>query len=114
VREVGNPSSAVGMRSALHSIIALGNEAGMGTNSSIGNTICILLAKEGCVKALLKHCNAGHQKCQDVRILALRCLSAICCVAECIREFELVIMQSSWLNHRQKVQNLEEEYFRIF
>jgi hypothetical protein len=77
------------MRSALHSIIALGNEAGMGTNSSIGNTICILLAKEGCVKALLKHCNAGHQKCQDVRILALRCLSAICCVAECIREFEL-------------------------
>ena len=82
----------MGVRSALHSVIALGNEAGMGSNSSqLGNTTCNLLAKEGCVAALIKQCNASQQKCQDVRVLALRGLSSICCVAECIREFEKVI-----------------------
>ena len=65
----------------------------MGSNSGsqLGNTTCNLLAKEGCVAALIKQCNASQQKCQDVRVLALRGLSSICCVAECIREFEKVI-----------------------
>ena len=92
VREIDHPSTSVGVRSALHSVIALGNEAGMGngSGSKLGNATCSLLAKEGCVKALLKQCNFNHQKCQDVRILALRGLSAICCVAECIRELEKV------------------------
>ena len=92
VREIELPSNPIAVRSALHSVIALGNEAGMGVNSSnIGNAICVLLAKEGCVKALLKQCNPSVQSCQDVRILALRGLSAICCVAECIRELEKVL-----------------------
>ena len=91
VKEIDNPNSPVGIRSAMHNVIALGNEAGMGNGSSkAGNATCVLLAKEGCVKALLKQCNPPVQKCQDVRILALRGLSAICCVAECIREFEKV------------------------
>ena len=93
VREIDSPNNSIGIRSALHSVISLGNEAGMGGGSgkiSAGNATCSLLAKEGCVKALLKQCNITHQKCQDVRILALRGLSAICCVADCIREFEKV------------------------
>jgi len=92
VREIDHPTSSVGVRSALHSVIALGNEAGMGSNSGsqLGNTTCNLLAKEGCVAALIKQCNASQQKCQDVRVLALRGLSSICCVAVCIREFEKV------------------------
>jgi len=88
VREIDHPTSSVGVRSALHSVIALGNEAGMGNSSQLGNATCNLLAKEGCVAALIKQCNAVQQKCQDVRVLALRGLSSICCVAECIREFE--------------------------
>ena len=60
-------------------------------NSKAGNATCVLLAKEGCVKALLRQCAPSVQRSQDVRILALRGLSAICCVAECIREFEKVI-----------------------
>ena len=63
----------------------------MGNSSQLGNATCNLLAKEGCVAALIKQCNAVQQKCQDVRVLALRGLSSICCVAECIREFEKVI-----------------------
>ena len=92
VREIDHPSSSVGVRSALHSVIALGNEAGMGNGGGckMGNVTCSLLAKQGCVKALLKQCNPSQQKYQDVRILSLRGLSAICCVAECIREFEKV------------------------
>ena len=91
MREIDHPTSSVGVRSALHSVIALGNEAGMGNSSKLGNATCNLLAKEGCVAALIKQCNASQQKCQDVRVLALRGLSSICCVAECIREFEKVI-----------------------
>ena len=69
----------------------VGNEASMGNFSQLVNATCNLLAKEGCVAALIKQCNAVQQKCQDVRVLALRGLSSICCVAECIREFEKVI-----------------------
>ena len=81
----------MGIRSALNNVIALGNEAGMGSGSSkAGNQTCVLLAKEGCVKALLRQSHPANQKHQDVRIMALRGLSAICCVAECIRELEKV------------------------
>jgi len=70
-------------------VIALGNEAGMGNSSSqAGNATCVLLAKEGCVKALLKQCHHSLQRTSEIRVLALRGLSAICCVAQCIREFE--------------------------
>ena len=75
----------------MNSKFIIGNEAGMGNSSQLGNATCNLLAKEGCVAALIKQCNAVQQKCQDVRVLALRGLSSICCVAECIREFEKVI-----------------------
>ena len=69
VKEIDNPNSPVGIRSAMHNVIALGNEAGMGNGSSkAGNATCVLLAKEGCVKALLKQCNPPVQKCQDVRM----------------------------------------------
>ena len=72
-------------------MIALGNEAGMGNSSSqAGNATCVLLAKEGCVKALLKQCHHSLQRTSEIRVLALRGLSAICCVAQCIREFEKV------------------------
>ena len=65
----------------------------MGNSSSqAGNATCVLLAKEGCVKALLKQCHTSVQKSSDIRVLALRGLSAICCVAQCIREFEKVIL----------------------
>ena len=91
VREIDQPSSEVGIRSALHSVIALGNEAGMGNSSSqAGNATCVLMAKEGCVKALLKQAHHSLQRTSEIRVLALRGLSAICCVAQCIREFEKV------------------------
>ena len=93
VKEIDGPNSPVGIRSAMHSVIALGNEAGMGSSGSskAGNAICGLLAKEGCVRALLRQCLPNVQRNQDIRILALRGLSAICCVADCIRELEKVI-----------------------
>ena len=95
VKEIDGPNSPVGIRSAMHSVIALGNEAGMGSSGSskAGNAICGLLAKEGCVRALLRQCLPNVQRNQDIRILALRGLSAICCVADCIREFEKVNFQ---------------------
>lgn len=87
IREIDHPSSPIALRSALHTVIALGNEAGMNGSNS-GNIVCAHLSREGCVRALLKQSNQSNQRDQDVRILALRGLSAICCVAECIREFE--------------------------
>ena len=98
VKEIDGPNSPVGIRSAMHSVIALGNEAGMGSSGSskAGNAICGLLAKEGCVRALLRQCLPNVQRNQDIRILALRGLSAICCVADCIRELEKVIFFSEF------------------
>ena len=87
-REIEQPNSEIGLRSALYGVIAIGNEAGVTPGASNGT--CVLLANEGCVRALLKQSSHSHQKILDVRILALRGLSAICCVAECIREFEKV------------------------
>ena len=81
------PSSEVAIRSALHTVIHLGNEG--------PNSVCSLLAREGGVRALLKHCrlcNNYRQSLhnQDLRVLSLRGLSAICCMADCIRELEKV------------------------
>ena len=70
----------------------------MGNSSSqAGNATCVLLAKEGCVKALLKQCHHSLQRTSEIRVLALRGLSAICCVAQCIREFEKVKINFQFL-----------------
>ena len=87
IRELTQPSSEVAIRSALHTVIHLGNEG--------PNSVCSLLAREGGVRALLKHCrlcNNYRQSLhnQDLRVLSLRGLSAICCMADCIRELEKV------------------------
>ena len=83
----------------------------MGNSSQLGNATCNLLAKEGCVAALIKQCNAVQQKCQDVRVLALRGLSSICCVAECIREFEKVIFIQTL---KRAVHKVRQHIFRNF
>ena len=59
--------------------------------------------REGGIRVLLSYCNgnrgsnllnrhpaAFQTSPPDIRILALRGLGAICCVAECIRQFESV------------------------
>lgn len=97
IREISHPSSEVGIRSALHTVIHLGNEG--------PNSVCSLIAQEGGVRALLKHCNIPDNfrqslQHQHIRILSLRGLSAICCMASCIRELENVKMKKllSFLN----------------
>jgi hypothetical protein len=87
VREIAQPTSDVGIRSALHTVIHLGNEG--------PNSVCALLAREGGVRALLKNCRLPNNirqnlQTQDLRVLSLRGLSAICCMADCIRELECV------------------------
>ena len=58
--------------------------------------MCNVFAVEGGVRTLLRLCDLGApsvpQKAAaaDVRVLWLRSLGAICCVAECIRQFESV------------------------
>ena len=94
VAELESPrQGCVSLRTALHTLILLGNE---------GSThLCALLAREGAVRASLRHCVladevAGQaqmqqqQQAAEIRVLALRALSSVCCVAECIREFEKV------------------------
>eukprot|EP00095_Tigriopus_kingsejongensis_P011759 snap_masked-scaffold241_size241811-processed-gene-1.3 protein:Tk11759 transcript:snap_masked-scaffold241_size241811-processed-gene-1.3-mRNA-1 annotation:"conserved hypothetical protein" len=98
LRELDTPSSEISLRSALNTIILLGNEG--------SNHLCSLLSREGGVRCLLRHCQLiyspvfangnlntsqmgpGNLPADEIRILALRGLSSICCVAECIREFE--------------------------
>ena len=67
------------------------------------------ICREGGIRLLLSFCNgsrAGHNLNSpsstvtrlpppEIRILALRGLGAICCVAECIRQFESVIEYQS-------------------
>ena len=69
------------------------------------NKIRSSICREGGIRLLLSFCNgsrAGHNPNSpsstvtrlpppEIRILALRGLGAICCVAECIRQFESVI-----------------------
>ena len=59
--------------------------------------MCNVFAVEGGVRTLLRLCDLSAtsvpQKsaaAADVRVLSLRSLGAICCVAECIRQFESV------------------------
>lgn len=114
----------------------------MGSGSSkAGNQTCVLLAKEGCVKALLRQSHPANQKHQDVRIMALRGLSAICCVAECIRELEkadglkvidhllcsrgsliedrieaagvLAQITSPWISDNHKIQHLDQYVYNM-
>ena len=92
--ELDAPSSLLALRSCIHTMVLLGNEG--------SNHLCSLLAREGAVRGLLRHCDNGNQEragnsnCSfsadraEVRVLALRGLSSICCVADCIREFEHV------------------------
>ena len=94
VTELETPTSVLALRSCIHTIVLLGNEG--------SNHLCSLLAREGAVRGLLRHCDNGNQEragnsnCSfsadraEVRVLALRGLSSICCVADCIREFEHV------------------------
>ena len=76
---------------ALHALILLGNEGSA--------SLCSLLAREGAVRAALGLCLAEEEQepqsqgRREIRILALRALSSVCCVAECIRELEKVIMR---------------------
>ena len=93
-------------------MIALGNEAGMGNSSSqAGNATCVLLAKEGCVKALLKQAHHSLQRTSEIRVLALRGLSAICCVAQCIGEFEKVSVE---INFLILITKINEDSVRFF
>ena len=88
--ELDAPSSLLALRSCIHTMVLLGNEG--------SNHLCSLLAREGAVRGLLRHCDnqlrAGNSNYSsdraEVRVLALRGLSSICCVADCIREFEHV------------------------
>jgi hypothetical protein len=89
ITELDTPSSLLALRSSMNTIILLGNEG--------SNHLCSLLAREGGVRGMLRHCsNAANSAGADtpekseVRVLALRGLSSICCVADCIREFEHV------------------------
>ena len=87
IRELAQPASEVGIRAAVHTVVHLGNEG--------PNSVCALLAREGGVRALLKNCRLSHDfrqslQNQDIRVLSLRGLSAICCMADCIRELEKV------------------------
>ncbi|QQP38661.1 Uncharacterized protein FKW44_019300 [Caligus rogercresseyi] len=81
IDELERPTSEIGLRSVLNTIIQLGNE---GTKE-----ICVCLASQGAIKALLSLATSSQsQSAQDIRILALRGISSICCVVECIRELE--------------------------
>ena len=75
-------------------MVLLGNEG--------SDRVCSIISREGGVRALLQLCRQHHnnarpaydrfspQEVSETRILALRGLSSVCCVAECIREFEKV------------------------
>ena len=57
--------------------------------------MCNVFAVEGGVRILLRLCDLSatsvpQKAAADVRVLSLRSLGAICCVAECIRQFESV------------------------
>ena len=105
INELAAPASEITLRSALNTIILLGNEG--------SNHLCTLLSREGGVRNLLRHCHLIYGQtssstsgrfdpaagpgsplvsfpADEIRILSLRGLSSICCVAECIREFEQV------------------------
>jgi len=71
-------------RSAAAAVLALGN-AGPGR-------VCSLLGREGAVDALtaLAVKRSSPAMNSEDRVLVLRALSAICCVADCIRRFEAV------------------------
>ena len=64
---------------ALHALILLGNEGSA--------SLCSLLAREGAVRAALGLCLAEEEQepqsqgRREIRILALRALSSVCCVA---------------------------------
>ena len=64
--------------------------------------------REGGIRILLSYCNRSRERNNvsdhvslkvptEIRILALRSLGAICCVAECIRQFETVSGDTIWI-----------------
>ena len=69
--------SEMRLRSALSAVILLGNEG--------WSRLCAALSKESCIKFLVVNAKSGSP---EVKILALRALSSVCCVSEAIREFE--------------------------
>ena len=90
IRDIESPSSELELRAALNTVIQLGNET---SNLARISQVCNVFAVEGGVRTLLKLCDlstSSGQKSVDVRVLSLRSLGAICCVAECIRQFESV------------------------
>ena len=86
IREIERPNSDNTIRQALNTVIQLGNET---SNMSRISEVCNIFAIEGGVRALLRHCDVRNASA-DVRIMSLRSLGAICCVSECIRQFESV------------------------
>ena len=91
IRDIERLSSDHDLRAALNTVIQLGNET---SNLSRISQVCNIFAVEGGVRTLLRLCDPLTQKAPDVRVLALRSLGAICCVAECIRQFETVSIKT--------------------
>ena len=94
IRDIESPSSELELRAALNTVIQLGNET---SNLARISQVCNVFAVEGGVRTLLRLCDLSatsvpqkSSAAADVRVLSLRSLGAICCVAECIRQFESV------------------------
>ena len=92
IRDIESPSSELELRAALNTVIQLGNET---SNLARISQVCNVFAVEGGVRTLLRLCDLSatsvpQKAAADVRVLSLRSLGAICCVAECIRQFESV------------------------
>ena len=92
IRDIESPSSELELRAALNTVIQLGNET---SNLARISQVCNVFAVEGGVRILLRLCDLSatsvpQKAAADVRVLSLRSLGAICCVAECIRQFESV------------------------
>ena len=89
IGDIERPSSEHDLRAALNTVIQLGNET---SNLSRISQVCQVFAVEGGVRTLLRLCDPSltQKPAPDVRVLALRSLGAICCVADCIRQFESV------------------------
>ena len=94
IRDIESPSSELELRAALNTVIQLGNET---SNLARISQVCNVFAVEGGVRTLLRLCDLSatsvpqkSSSAADVRVLSLRSLGAICCVAECIRQFESV------------------------
>ena len=88
IDELESPTSEIGLRSCLNTVIQLGNEG--------SKHACRLVSQQGGIRALLNLTynyssvisGSGNRTVSDIRILALRGLSSICCEVECIRELE--------------------------